>query len=248
MIVKQVAFALQILELFAERKSPATLSEIADHFGWPRSSTFNLIETLSKAGYLYELRHRSGYYPTPRLLKLAQAIVTDGPVSDALKAMVESLAARTGETAILAAPSGTSAVFVEVVESTNPIRYFAHVGQRVPLYATSAGRAILSLFSPKERAAILDKAEYERFAPASLMNRQEVEAEIALSLARGWFFNNNGYSPDLLGVAIPLPLPDRHFCLLVAGPAYRLEGHVQTLVTEARAAIAAYVDTGDFQK
>ncbi|WP_127088922.1 IclR family transcriptional regulator [Aquabacter cavernae] len=241
MIVKQVAFALQILELFAERKSPATLSEIADHFGWPRSSTFNLIETLSKAGYLYELRYRSGYYPTPRLLKLAEVIVAAAPVSDALKAMVEQVAARTGETAILAAPSGTSAVFVEVVESKNPIRYFAHVGQRVPLYATAAGRAILSLFSPRERATILDKAEYERFAAASLMNRQEVEEEIAISQARGWFFNNNGYSPDLLGVAIPLPLPDRHFCLLVAGPAYRLEGLVDTLVTEARDAIAAYV-------
>lgn len=248
MIVKQVAFALQILELFAERKSPATLSEIADHFGWPRSSTFNLIETLSKAGYLYELRHRSGYYPTPRLLKLAEAIVTDGPVSDALKAMVERLAARTGETAILAAPSGGSAVFVEVVESTNPIRYFAHVGQRVPLYATSAGRAILSLFSPRERAAILEKTDYQRFAPATLMNAEAVEAEIAASKARGWFINNNGYSPDLLGVAIPLPLPDRHFCLLVAGPAYRLSSQVDTLADEVRSAIDAFADAAPAAK
>lgn len=241
MIVKQVAFALQMLELFAERKSPATLSEIADHFGWPRSSTFNLIETLSKAGYLHELRHRAGYYPTPRLLKLAEAIVTDGPVSDALKAMVERLAARTGETAILAAPSGGSAVFVEVVESTNPIRYFAHVGQRVPLYATSAGRAILSLFPPKERAAILAKTDYQRFAPGTLMSAAEVEAEIERSLARGWFINNNGFSPDLLGIAVPLPMPDRHFCLMVAGPAYRLEAQIHALAGEVQGAIAACV-------
>lgn len=241
MIVKQVAFALQILELFAERKSPATLSEIADHFGWPRSSTFNLIETLSKAGYLHELRHRGGYYPTPRLLKLAEAIVTDGPVSDALKSMVERLAARTGETAILAAPSGGSAVFVEVVESTNPIRYFAQVGQRVPLYATSAGRAILSLFSPKERAAILEKTDYQRFAPGTLMSAAEVEAEIARSRARGWFLNNNGFSPDLLGIAVPLPMPDRHFCLMVAGPAYRLEAQIDALAGEVQGAIAACV-------
>lgn len=241
MIVKQVACALQILELFAERKSPATLTEISDHFGWPRSSTFNLIETLREAGFLYELRHRAGYYPTPRLLTLAQAIVTDGPLSEGLKAMVARLAARTGETAILAAPSGTSAVFVEVIESRNPIRYFAEVGQRVPLYATSAGRAILGLLSPKERMAILQKTRFERFAPATLMTAEAVEADVQASLARGWFLNNNGYSPDLLGLAVPLPLTDRQLCLMVAGPAYRLAERVEELVVVVREEIDAYL-------
>ncbi|OYY08543.1 MAG: hypothetical protein B7Y70_11950 [Rhizobiales bacterium 35-68-8] len=241
MIVKQVAFALQILELFAERKSPATLSEISDHFGWPRSSTFNLIETLSKAGYLHELRHRAGYYPTPRLLKMAEAIVTEGPISEELRAMVRRLGERTGETAILAAPSGGSAVFVEVIESTNPIRYFAHVGQRAPMYATSAGRAILSLLTRKERAAILARTEYEQFAPDTLMSPEAVEREIETSLRRGWFLNNNGYSPGLLGIAIPLPLSDRHFCLMVAGPAYRLEARTGELAAEVQGAIDAFL-------
>jgi DNA-binding IclR family transcriptional regulator len=42
----------------------ATLAELADHFNWPRSGTFNLLTTLSEKGYLYELRPRAGYYPT----------------------------------------------------------------------------------------------------------------------------------------------------------------------------------------
>ena len=53
MIVRQAANVLEIMEFFAQARKPATLAEIADHFGWPRSSTFNLLTTLSEKGYLY---------------------------------------------------------------------------------------------------------------------------------------------------------------------------------------------------
>src|SRR3546814_17052996 len=82
MIVKQVQYAFSILEFFSERRNPATLSEISDHFGWPRSSTFNLIETLSLGGYLYEPKFRAGYYPTRKLFNLAHANIVAGPISE----------------------------------------------------------------------------------------------------------------------------------------------------------------------
>lgn len=230
MIVKQVQYALQILEFFANRQVPASLSQIADHFGWPRSSTFNLIETLSSNGLIYEPTHRGGYYPTHRLLKLAQQIIDSGPMSDELSEMVSRVAARTGETAGIAALSGQSAVFLEVVESSQPIRYFAQVGQRVPLPATSVGRALLSMLTPKQRSSLLAKAEYRHFAPAALMTPEEVEEEIARFTERGWFLNINGYIPELLGLAVPMPLEDRQFCLMMAGPAYRNENRLADLV------------------
>ena len=234
MIVKQVQNAIQIIEFFAQRKAPAGLSEIADHFGWPRSSTFNLLETLLRAGYVYEPRHRGGFYPTHRLLTLAQTAVEHGPVSDDLHAMVASVAAASGETAVLVGMSSGYGVFVDVVESSFPIRYNAEIGQRVPLHATAAGRALLSILPPADRAALLRKADYVKFAPAALMSAGAVEAEIEASRRRGYFLNNNGYSLDLLGVAIPLQVPDRHLCLLVAGPAYRTEQKVESLAALLR--------------
>lgn len=241
MIVKQVLLAIQILEFFASRKRPATLSEIAEHFGWPRSSTFNLIETLSKSGLLYEPKYRTGYYPTRRLLDLARTIVAEGPLSDRLRMMAVNLAERTGETVTLAGLSGLNAVFLEVVESPSPIRYFTHVGERVPLYPTASGQAILSMFSPRERAALLRKLEYVRYAPNTPMSPEEVEAEVQTSIERGWFVNNNGYVRDLMGIAIPLPLPDRQLCLMIAGPAFRLESRLPEMVAELRAEIDGYL-------
>lgn len=241
MIVKQVQFAIQLLEYFAQRRTPATLSEIADHFGWPRSSTFNLIDTLSHTGLLYEPRYRGGYYPSRKLLKLAHAIVADGPLSERLRTCVTNIANKTDETAALCALSGIQTVLVEVVEASSPIRYFAQVGQRVPTYATSAGRALLSLLSPRERTAILRRTEYERYASDTLMTLEAVEQDIEMSKERGWFLNNNGYEPDLIGVAIPMPLEERQFCLLVAGPAYRTENRIAELAQLLQEEIAEYM-------
>jgi DNA-binding IclR family transcriptional regulator len=134
-----------------------------------------------------------------------------------------------------------NAIFLEVVESRSPIRYFTHVGERVPLHATSSGRAILSIIPPKERATLLRKLDYVQFAPDSLMSPEEVEADIQKSIKRGWFLNVNGFIPDLLGVAMPLPLPDRQLCLLVAGPVFRVGDHLDELVAALRAEVDRYM-------
>src|SRR3546814_4558654 len=68
---------------------------------------------------------------------------------------LESLAAETGETALLAVREHAAVIYVDVVESSSPIRYSAKVGDRRSLFTASSGKAILTSLAPKERAAIL---------------------------------------------------------------------------------------------
>jgi IclR family transcriptional regulator, acetate operon repressor len=241
MIVRQVQCAFQILEFFAQRRSPATLTEIAEHFGWPRSSTFNLLETLSSGGFLYEPKFRAGYYPSHKLLRLAQNTIMDGPVSERLRNCVVNIAQRTDETAALCALSGTQTVFVDVVEASSPIRYFAEVGMRVPTHATSAGRALLSMLTPKERMAILKKSEIIRYAPDTIMDIEAIEKEVQASNARGWALNVNGFEPELVGIAVPIALKERQFSLLIAGPSYRMKDKIIELAQMLKDEVQTYL-------
>jgi IclR family transcriptional regulator, acetate operon repressor len=221
MIVRQAANVLEILEYFARTKKPATLAELADHFGWPRSSTFNLLTTLSEKGYLYEPRPRAGYYPTLRWLAMARMIAEVEPLPAWTHALIAELSAQTGETAAIAAPSGTIAVFIDVVESSAPIRYFAQIGHRIPIHATSSGRALLLQYSPEERNALYRKIEFKQYGPSTPISIDAVETELRASLARGYCQSFADYSRDLAGVAIPLPVGDRRLSVVVAGPEFR---------------------------
>ncbi len=223
MDVKQVVNVLELMEFFAEYGRPASLAEISKHFDWPRSSTFNLIGTLVRRGYLYEPRAREGYYPSTSWVPLIEKISHASPLPPELQDLLISLRDQTGETTVLAAISGMHALFIATAESTQSVRYTAPVGKVVPLHASATGRALLSQLSERERASILRRTEFERYTPTTLMSVEAVERDIELSLRRGYFDGAGGYTHDLGGVALPLNNPNRHLAVLVAGPLARVE-------------------------
>ncbi len=221
MTVRQAENTLEILEYFARRLRPATPAEIAEDLGWPRSSTFKLVSTLAGRGYLYEPRGRGGYYPSPRWLVLAEAVTRAEPLPERFQRLAMDLMEKTGETVAIAAPAGIFATFVDVAESRQPVRYFAKVGDRVPIHATSAGRALLAQMPFDERTKLYRKIDFVRWSPTTPDSPEAVEARLAEAAEMGWHQSNTEYTPDLAGVAMPLTGGDRRLSVVVVGPISR---------------------------
>lgn len=220
-VVRQAANALQILEYFARRLKPATAADIAEDLGWPRSSTFKMLGTLAEMGFLYEPQPRGGYYPSPRWLDLAERVTRADPLPDALRRLVRDLARATGETVLIAAPAGEQAMFLEVEESRQPVRYFASPGSLVPIHASSAGRALLAQMPAREREQLYRRIRFEGFSPTTPLTPVMVEAELEAARARGFHQSNAEYIPDLAGVALALPFGHRRLSIVVVGPVSR---------------------------
>ncbi|HEY8357462.1 MAG TPA: IclR family transcriptional regulator [Ramlibacter sp.] len=229
---------LELLEYFAERGRPASLAEVSKHFGWPRSSTFNLLGTLVNRGYLYEPRAREGYYPSPIWSTLIQKIERTASVPAELQDLIAALRDRTRETAVLAGISGMQALFIATAESQQAVRYTAPVGRLVPIHASATGRALLSQLSEQERAAILRRAMFVQHTPTTLLSVDAVEKEITASQQRGYFQNAGEYTQDLGGVALPLDAGNRHLAVLVAGPVNRVQPRQDEILAVMREEIA----------
>ena len=212
MKVSQVENVLTLFELFAREKSPRTLTALAEQLGMPKSSAFNLIHTLLARGFIYETRRRGGYYPTRRLLDLANHIAKGDPFLQGIHGYLEALAAETGETVLLSAREHDDVIYIDVKESSSPIRYSAKVGDRRPLRTASSGKAIIASLGPEERAAVVGSLDAEALA-------EEIEA----SIARGWCEDWAKTAPDVMGVGVPLVCGERRFGLAVAGPIYRMQ-------------------------
>lgn len=236
MQVRQAANVVELLEFFAERGEPATLAEIADGLGWPRSSTFNLVGTLVDKGYFYEPRLRGGYFPSPRWQAVVQQLAESDPLPAALRAVVDQIATRTGETTAVGSASGLSVIFLYVRESRQPIRYFAEVGTRVPIHASSAGRAILAQMKPKERETLYRKLAFEKYSETTPMSIERIEAELHAAVERGYHQSNAEYIADLAGVSFPVALGPKRLSIVVAGPVSRcLERRPQIAAVMAEA-------------
>lgn len=240
MAVKQVLNMLDLLEFFAERGKAASLAEVSGALNWPRSSTFNLLTTLTARGYLYEPEAKGRFYPTPRWLSMAQAITAAEPLPEQLLRLARDLAMRTGETLCLGSASGQKVVFLEVIPSPQRVRYAAEVGQQVPLHATASGHAILSQWSQSQREAFLRRTTFERYGSGTPMSVEAVEGQMSAGLARGWFRSASNYSVDLGGVALPVAIAGRIYSVTVAGPLNRITGEMSAIAREMHDAVALH--------
>ncbi|MCW5579793.1 MAG: IclR family transcriptional regulator [Luteimonas sp.] len=240
MHVRQAANVLELLEYFAARKHPATLAEISDDLGWPRSSTYNLVTTLVDAGFLYEPQVRRAYYPTRRWLVLAQDAADAEPLPEALHELAVAVARATGETTAIGAAAGTHASLLDVVESTHAVRFFARVGDRIPIHASSLGRALLAQATPAERKALYRKLGFERYSDTTPLSAEAVELALREADARGYHQSDSEFLPDLAGVSLPLPFPARRLAVVVAGPVSRCLDRRAEIARVMRGVIATF--------
>lgn len=232
MRVRQIDNVLDLFETFARDRTPLTLTELSKALGIPKSSAFNVIETLLARGFLYQIKARGGYYPTMRLLELSRSMMSGDQFIQRIHGELETLAAATGETAVLSVRERDNVVYVDVVESTSLIRYFAKIGERRPIHSTSSGKAILTTYQPAERARILDTLDYTPFQEATKRSAAELWDDLAESIARGWCEDQAESTPDVMGLGVAIVAGEHRFGLALAGPLYRMRDNREALVSQ----------------
>jgi DNA-binding IclR family transcriptional regulator len=229
MLVKQISNLFALMDFFVRAKRPLSVRDIVDEFDWPRSSVFNTVSTMVEHGYLYQPVPRGGYYPTTKWMEMARDISESQPLPASVHELLIELAHETGESLFLAAPEGSSVVFLDLVESNADIRFIAKVGQRLPIHLTAAGKAILAQYSPSERAATLNRIKYQPYEQDAFMSADAVESDIEKSRDDGWYVNLARYQPGVAGIAVPFAFRGRRNSISLGGPISRIESRVEEL-------------------
>ncbi|MEH0419421.1 IclR family transcriptional regulator [Streptomyces sp. B21-083] len=143
--VKSAARTVALLELLAARgEQPSRLDELAEELEVPRSSMYQLLQTLVDCGWvrsdatgsLYGIGIRAlltgtGYLDGDRRIRAARPHLDEA--SDAL-----------GETIHLARLDGPDVVYLATRESHEYPRTISRVGRRVPAHAGALGKALLA--------------------------------------------------------------------------------------------------------
>jgi IclR family acetate operon transcriptional repressor len=83
-----------------------------------------------------------------------------------------------------------SAVYVEKLDSPEPLRIHSRIGASVPLYCTAVGKVMLAYMPPDEQDRILPELGLKRLTPHSLGSLQQLKTELCR-------VRKNGYACDL---------------------------------------------------
>jgi len=221
--VRTAETAFAVLE-YLKDADEATVSAVAADLGYAKSTASRHLSTLVEMGYV--VREGDEFRVGLKFLDLGQHARTRRAGYKLAKAKVEEIAAQTGERAQFIVEEHGEAVYLHRSFGEHAVRTDPGIGSRIPLHATSAGKAILAHLPEAERREVLDQADFEPVTEHTITDRKRLLEELDTVRERGYSFNQQENLKGLhaVGVAVSGPEDGIIGALSVSGPTHRLEG------------------------
>lgn len=230
-VVRTAERTLTIFEAFESARGPLSLSELAHATDLPISSCHGLVQTLLSRGYLYSAGRRRQFYPTRRLLDLAQTLAAHDSFIDRIAASLHALRDRTKETVIVGKRQGDAVLYLDVIEGLHTIRYSARPGEYKPLHSSSIGKAMLGGLAPEALDAWLAEHRLKRITEDTITDAARLRRDLAEGRRRGYFVTRGENVADVTALAISLSINHERLGIALAGPSHRMHAQEARLAT-----------------
>jgi DNA-binding IclR family transcriptional regulator len=202
-----------------------SLAGIARAAAAPKTSMVGLLAGMVRAGYL--ARDAAGTYTLgARMFGLAVRVAARADLHVFARPILAELVEATGETALLGAmaPDAELAMYLDKVESPNPVRYTVATGERRELYASAMGKLLLAYLPEPRRDRYLKAEKLKAFTANTITSVRELRAELASIREQGVARTHAERVAGASALAAPVFGADGAFLvgLGVAGPSDRI--------------------------
>lgn len=202
-MVNTVAKALQILDALSDGQ-PQGVSDLAKNLNLPKSSVFSILETLV-SGKIAEKNSETGKYSLGvKLIELGNCAQTGLDICRIAAPFLQGLNVKFDETVHLTVLDNNEVLYIDCIESRRRLRTYSVIGVRAPLHCTSVGKAILAFLPDPEIEKIVAEKGLPVFTPATIANREQLTAEVAVIRKQGFAIDNMEHEEHLRCVGAPI--------------------------------------------
>ncbi len=221
--VQSVDRALDLLEALAAAEGEVSITALAARTTLHVSTVHRLLSTLLRRGYVRQNPETSRYYAGAKLATLSEGRSRYGEMRLRARPILRSITDATRETTNLVVVDDLAAVYIETVPSPQIVRLFTEVGNRVPLHATGAGKALLAALPAARRDAVLDRLELRPYTPRTITDHAALRRALDEVRERGYAIDDEEFDEGVRCVAVPVGGPnDAIGAISISAPAGRL--------------------------
>lgn len=171
---QSVTRVIRLLEALCASTAPMSLADLSRRLETPKSSLAALLRGLAEEDLV--IAAEGTWRLGPGAFGLGSALTEARRrlhSSDLIREGMRRLCERTGETVLLAVGDheGDMVTYVDLVESSNVVRYSVSIGDRRPFYATAGGRALLATCSQEAVMSYLKRIGPKRLAATTETGR-----------------------------------------------------------------------------
>lgn len=198
--IRSVQRAIDVLNCFSWEKKELGLLEIANLIDLPKSTTFRLVQTLTKNGFLRRDARTGRYLLGTKLYYFGNIVKDSMELRRLAGPVMAEIRDETRETVNLYVLEGTRRVCIEQVESPMGLRRLARIGEQFPLWAGASGKLLLAYLDPGGREKVIREA----LAVSSSLNPEELLRQLPEIRERQYSVSHGEREQGASSVAAPI--------------------------------------------
>jgi DNA-binding IclR family transcriptional regulator len=243
-LLRSVTNALAVLEAFSAERPELGVTELSQALGLGKSTVHRLLASLAARGYVRKNPHTERYCLGLKTFEVGARAAGRGAVREIAAPLLRDLMLATKETVHLGVLDEWDVVYIDKIESDQPLQMYSRVGRRAPLHCTALGKALLA-FQPDEFVERLVRRRLRAYTPVTLTDPTALRKELERVRRAGYALDNEEFAAGLRCIASPLRDHTRRVVasLGIAGPGVRFGDErlprLAALVREAAAGASA---------
>jgi len=203
-LVQSIERALDILEVFTFNESELGLVDISRKTGLSKGTTYRLVYTLVRRGYLRQNSKTGKYHLGPAAFQLGAVAMSHMEIRRVSRSILEDLCEETGETVHLVVEDKGEVLYIDKVDSPQSIRMNSFIGQRLLMHCTAVGKAILAYMDIEDVKRIIETKKMLKHTRNTITTWEDLLKNLEQVREKGYSFDDEENEEGLRCVGAPV--------------------------------------------
>lgn len=202
-INRSVKRSIDILTIISQSKDGLTLADIQKFLEIPKSSAFDLVQTLISTGMIMSSNNDEKKY----VIGINSFLIGASYESDLVhisKKHLKSLAEDLGKTVFLGIEKDGSIIYIDKAEPKSAIFTIATLGSKNPIYCTSLGKAIAANYPVERVREILETNGMKPFTQYTIVDEEKYFEELSSVRIKGYSIDDRELEEQMLCIGAPI--------------------------------------------
>jgi len=221
--VKVISRVAAILNSMVE-DGASSLKMISITAGLPLTTTSRLLASMQQVGFVERDPLTKEYCLGPNFLRMAALVEPRRDIASLLRPYLEELTAATTEDSGLAELVGDTALLIDRVEGSHPLKIIDKLNKPELLYVGAFRKVLLAWQEPQWIDDYISRTPFEKFTDNTITNEKTLKEELAKIREQGYAVSLGERIADGGGIAAPIfgPTGKIRAAVQIAGPLARI--------------------------